>query len=165
LKELVIRPFQAQDFEQVKKIYQQGIDTKIATFETEAPTFEVWETKFRKNSRFVAAKNEMITGWVALSSVSQRKVYQGVCEVSLYVGTKFQGQRIGTVLLKEIIARSENQGIWTLQAGIFPENIGSINLHKKLGFREVGYREKIGMRDGKWHDNIFLERRSKVVGI
>ena len=165
MKELVIRPFQDQDFEQVKEIYQQGINTKIATFETEPPTFEIWESKFRKNLRFVATEKEIICGWVALSSVSARKVYEGVCEVSLYVAKEFRGQGIGKLLLKKIISESEEQGIWTLQAGIFPENIGSINLHKKFGFREIGYREKIGMRDGKWHDNIFLERRSKLVGV
>ncbi len=140
-----------------------GIDTKNATFETTAPDWEKWDQKFRTDLRLVALADKKIAGWVALSSVSNREVYKGVCEVSLYVHPLYSGLGIGRKLLHEIILLSEKKNIWMLQAGIFPENIASINLHKSLGFREVGFREKIGMRDGIWRDNIFLERRSKLI--
>ena len=161
--EIKIKPIQKDDFPAVKKIYQAGINTGIATFETLAPTWETWNKKFRTDSRLLAENNNSIIGWVALSPVSARQVYSGVCEVSLYVHPEHSGRGVGRALLRSIIAQSEKNKIWTLQAGIFPENKASIALHKSEGFREVGYREKIGKRDGVWHDNIFLERRSRVV--
>ncbi|HEY6976388.1 MAG TPA: GNAT family N-acetyltransferase, partial [Chitinophagaceae bacterium] len=104
-------------------------------------------------------------GWAALSPVSSRAVYKGVAEVSIYVSEKYRGQKIGTKLLEKLIVESEKENLWTLQARIFPENIGSLKIHKGLGFREVGYREKIGKMNGVWRDIILLERRSKVAGI
>ncbi|WP_372920108.1 N-acetyltransferase family protein [Salegentibacter sp.] len=161
--EIKIRAFIREDFLAVRQIYQLGIDTGIATFETLAPNWEAWDKKFRTDSRLLAENNNSIIGWVALSPVSARQVYSGVCEVSLYVHPEHSGRGVGRALLRSIIAQSEKNKIWTLQAGIFPENKASIALHTSEGFREVGYREKIGKRDGVWHDNIFLERRSHVV--
>ena len=106
-----------------------------------------------------------LVGWAALSPVSDRCVYGGVAEVSVYVNTNYGGKGIGTLLLEGLVNKSENEGFWTLQAGIFRENIASIELHKKVGFREIGYREKVGKKNGIWYDNVILERRSKIVGI
>ncbi|MFT5916662.1 MAG: L-amino acid N-acyltransferase YncA [Bacteroidia bacterium] len=113
----------------------------------------------------VAEIDTIIVGWFALSPVSSRCVYGGVAEVSVYVANDFSGQQIGTKLLEKLIEESEKNGIWTLQAGIFPENKGSLKIHTKLGFREIGYREKIGKMDGVWRDTILLERRSNKIGI
>lgn len=165
IDELEICPFRPQYFEDVRDIYQLGIDTKLATFETVAPDYEHFNQKFLPTPRLVAIKNNRPVGWVALSRVSVRPVYSGVCEVSLYVHPNHQKEGIGRKLLEQVIEESEKQNIWTLQAGIFTDNIGSIKLHKSCGFREVGFREKIGKRDGVWRDNIFLERRSRKAGI
>ncbi len=105
-----------------------------------------------------------VLGWAALSKVSSRCVYGGVAEVSLYVGSRFRGQGVGRALLERLIVESENEGYWTLQSGIFPENQASIALHEKAGFRKIGIRERIGRRDGEWKDNLLMERRSKRVG-
>ena len=153
------------DWSAVSEIYKLGIETGIATFETEVPSWEKWDDKFLKHSRLTAWSENKITGWAALSTVSSREVYKGVAEVSVYVHTDYAHQGIGIQLLEKLIVESENNGIWTLQAGIFCENIASINLHKKMGFREIGYREKVAKRDGIWHDNIIMERRSKIIGI
>jgi len=137
----------------------------IATFETKVPSWKEWNEKYLKHSRFAAWSENKVMGWAALSSVSSREVYQGVAEISVYIHMAYVNKGIGTQLLRNLIVESEHNGIWTLQAGIFRQNEVSINLHKKMGFREIGYREKVGKRDGKWHDNIILERRSKIIGI
>jgi L-amino acid N-acyltransferase YncA len=162
---LTIREYSAIDFPEVQIIYQLGIDTKNATFETTAPDRDAFENKFLNHLRLVATEHTKIIGWAALSAVSSRCVYAGVCEVSIYVEPTYSGKGIGKKLLSELIARSEKENIWTLQAGIFPENSASIKIHETLGFRKVGYREKIGQMDGVWRDTILLERRSKVVGL
>jgi L-amino acid N-acyltransferase YncA len=122
----------------VKNIYQQGIDTGDATFETAAPGWEAWDDKFLRHPRLVALFNDEIAGWAALSQVSARAVYAGVCEVSIYIHMAYRARGIGKKLLAELVEQSEQKNIWTLQAGIFPENSGSIKLHKMCGFREVG---------------------------
>ena len=156
----------AEDWPSVRAIYVQGIATGQATFETEAPAWEEWNAAHMENCRFVAREAGEIVGWAALSPVSGRCVYGGVAEVSVYVAESARGQGIGKKLLQELIAVSEKAGIWTLQAGIFPENVPSIELHKVCGFREVGYRERIGqMHDGVWRDVVLMERRSKVIGV
>lgn len=160
-----IRDFRKEDFPEVRRIYQDGIDTGIATFETQAPNWETWNKKFLPQPRLVSNKDNLISGWIALSRVSTRKVYAGVCEVTLYIHKDYRGLGIGKALLGRMISESESRGIWTLQAGIFPENRTSIKIHKELGFRELGLREKIGKRDGVWKDNVFLERRSKIAGM
>jgi phosphinothricin acetyltransferase len=158
-----IRVFNRKDWNSVSKIYAEGIATGIATFETEVPSWEVWEEKFIEKCRLVAEKKGQVVGFAVLSQVSKRKVYSGVAEVTVYVSETERGKGIGKLLLEALIRESENEGFWTLQAGIFSLNKLSIELHKKCGFRVVGTREKIGKREGKWHDNHFLERRSNKI--
>lgn len=160
-----IDEMKASDWPQAADIYMEGIRTKIATFQSEAPGWEDWDKGHCKTCRLTVRSGDMILGWAALSPVSGRCVYSGVAEVSIYIGKQFQGQKVGTALLEELIRRSEENGYWTLQSGIIRENSASLNLHKKCGFREIGYRERLGKMDnGKWHDVVLVERRSKVVG-
>lgn len=149
---------------QVKSIYEEGIQTGNATFQQQAPEWENWNEDHLPHSRIVALDNDEVAGWAALSPVSERCVYAGVAEVSVYVAEKFRGKKIGTLLLKQLIAQSEINGIWTLQSGIFPENVASIKLHEANGFRVVGYREKVGQMNGVWRDTTLLERRSQLIG-
>lgn len=153
-----------EDWEQVQAIYLEGIAAGQATFETSAPSWEEWNAAHVSDSKLVARGEEAIFGWAALSPTSRRAVYAGVAEVSVYVGDKYRGQGIGFSLLKALISLSEEQGFWTLQAGIFPENLPSLSLHMKCGFRELGRRERIGKMNGVWRDVILLERRSRTVG-
>jgi L-amino acid N-acyltransferase YncA len=160
----------AHDWEQVRTIYLEGIATGDATFEEEPPPWEEWDSSHMQECRLVARSGNNILGWAALSPTSSRCAYLGVVEVSIYVGKRYQRQGIGTALLAGIIEASEKNGIWTLQAGIFPENIVSLNLHRQHGFREVGRREKVGKMTfgqlkGVWRDVVLMERRSKVVGV
>ena len=148
----------------VKKIYEEGIATGNATFQTVAPAWEEWNKDHLIVARFVAVDNHEILGWAALTPVSGRCVYAGVAEVSVYVATAARGKGVGKTLLQSLIKASEENDLWTLQAGIFPENIASIKLHEANGFRIIGTREKIGRMYGVWRDTVLLERRSKVVG-
>ncbi|MGX9134906.1 N-acetyltransferase family protein [Rummeliibacillus sp. JY-2-4R] len=157
-----IRKMLDTDWPIVKKIYLEGIATGNATFQTEAPSFEEWTTSHDSTCRLVAVIEDLVVGWIALSAVSKRIVYKGVGEVSIYVSTQTKNKGIGTVLFSKLIEESEKQGYWTLQSSIFKENIASIKLHKKMGFREVGYREKIAQHNGIWRDVLLLERRSKI---
>ena len=161
--DLLIRRFKPEDYPEVAKIYQAGIDTQIATFETEAPAFEAWDLRFCKACRLVAEVDHKIAGWAALSLVSKRVVYRGVAEVTVYVAPQHQGKRIGFHLLEALIQASEQAGFWTLTAHIFPQNKASIHVHQKLGFRLLGIHEKIAKRNGKWQDNAILERRSTKI--
>lgn len=154
-----------KNFDSVAKIYRAGIDTGNATFETSVPSFEKWDKKHLPFGRIIVSENKKILGWASLSKVSERLVYSGVAEVSVYVSGSEQGKGIGTLLLQKLIEISESRGIWTLQCGIMRENTASIQLHKKCGFREIGYREKVGKLNGVWKDNIIMERRSKIVGV
>lgn len=158
------RPLIPEDWKPVAEIYRQGIETGNATFQTEVPDWEKWDSSHLKTCRVVACHESEIVGWAALTSVSSRCVYAGVAEVSVYISTNYQGQKIGRKLLAELITESEKEGIWTLQSGIFPENIPSLKIHRNLGFRKVGVRKKIGKMDGKWRDTVLLERRSKITG-
>ena len=159
-----IRPMKKADWPTVSDIYTQGIATGYATFETEVPAFEEWNKNHLSSCRLIAERGGEIAGWAALSPVSGRCVYGGVAEVSVYVGAEYHGLGIGKLLMKHLILESEKAGLWTLQSGIFPENAGSIKLHEKVGFRKLGYREKVGKLHGEWKDNLIFERRSKVVG-
>ncbi|HEX8633884.1 MAG TPA: GNAT family N-acetyltransferase [Pyrinomonadaceae bacterium] len=152
------------DWEQVRSIYLEGIAMGIATFETDAPAWEKWDAGHLRKARLVAREGERILGWAALSAVSDRCVYGGVAEVSVYVGARGRGRGVGRALLDALVAASEQSGIWTLQAGVFPENEASIRLHLRCGFREVGRRERIGKLHGAWRDTLLLERRSQSVG-
>jgi phosphinothricin acetyltransferase len=165
MTELEIRKMQAADWGRIRAIYLEGIATGHATFETGAPSFEQWDQAHLPFARLVAQQGDATVGWAALSPVSQRCVYGGVAEVSVYVSTSNRGSGVGWKLLDALITESEQNGIWTLQAGIFPENVGSLVVHQRCGFREVGRRERIGNMNGTWRDTILLERRSTMVGI
>jgi L-amino acid N-acyltransferase YncA len=168
--EYIINSMTPDDWEQVSHIYQEGIATGHATFEMEAPDWERWNTAHLPEARLVARDGEAIVGWAALSPVSGRNVYSGVTEISLYIRAGNRHQGVGSVLMAALISASEKAKIWTLQAGIFPENKASRALVKKHGFREVGRRERLGKMTygplaGTWRDVIIMERRSKSVGV
>lgn len=160
-----IREMQPADWDSVARIYAVGIAKGYATFEKSIPTFQAWDNAHLRACRMVVADNDKIIGWAALSPVSSRCVYGGVAEVSVYVAKEHFGKGVGKILMQHLISESEKIGIWTLQSGIFPENEASIALHKKVGFRYIGKRERIGQLDGVWKDNLLFERRSKTVGI
>ncbi|KAA6439679.1 N-acetyltransferase family protein [Dyadobacter flavalbus] len=163
---ITVRPLEPKDWPAVREIYAQGIATGDATLETSPPEWEVWDASHVSGLRYVAIKDlGEIAGWAALTPVSGRCVYAGVAEVSVYIGSNFRGQKIGDLLLKHLIDESEQSGYWTLQAGIFSENVASMTLHEKNGFRVIGYRENIGKMKGVWRSVNLLERRSKVTGI
>ena len=155
---------QPGDWPSVREIYREGIATGNATFETELPDWEKWDSGHRQDCRLSAREGEQILGWAALSPVSGRRVYAGVVEVSVNVAAAARGSGIGKALLRMLIEESERHQIWTLQAGIFPENAASIALHKSCGFREVGLRRRIGKLGETWRDVLLLERRSAAVG-
>ncbi len=162
---LEIKHITSNNWHHVAKIYKLGIETGIATFETEIPSWEQWNRSHLESCRIAAYVKNEIVGWTALSPVSKRSVYKGVAEVSVYVDIDHINRGIGTQLLETLIFESEKQGVWTLQASIFRENEVSIQLHKKVGFRVIGYKEKIGKINNAWFDNILLERRSNIIGI
>jgi L-amino acid N-acyltransferase YncA len=161
---IAISPMELPDWPEVRAIYEEGIATQNATFETSAPDWASWNAKHLEAGRLVARRHGQVLGWVALGHVSSRCVYSGVAEVSIYVAASVRGQGVGTALLQAAVAGSEAAGIWTLQAGIFPENLGSIAVHKSCGFREVGVRMRLGQLAGLWRDVMLLERRSTIVG-
>ncbi len=165
MSEVVIDAMRPDDWPAVEAIYREGIATGLATFETETPSWERWDAAHRPDCRLVARDGDRVLGWAALSPVSDRCVYAGVAENSIYIAAAARGQGIGKVLLRALIEASEAAGIWTLQTGIFPENAASLALHRSCGFRIVGIRERIGQLHGVWKDVVFLERRSRVVGI
>ena len=156
---------EAEDWLAVRAIYLEGIATGNATFETAAPEWEKWDAGHFSHSRLVARRAGVAEGWAALSAVSVRHVYAGVAEVSVYVAARSRGIGVGRRLLEALVAESERNGIWTLQAGIFPENTASLELHRGAGFRVVGTRERVGCLDGRWRDVMLLERRSASVGV
>ena len=152
-------------WEGVRRVYLEGIATGDATFATDAPSWEAWDAAHRADCRLVALSEAGdVLAWAALSKVSDRCVYGGVAEVSVYVAAEARGQGLGTRLLERLIESSEAAGLWTLQAGIFPENAASLSIHRRCGFRVVGVREKLGRLHGAWRDVALLERRSKIAG-
>ena len=159
-----IRAMAAKDWKEVRSIYLEGIATGMATFETEAPAWATWNRAHLSAARLVAISNERLCGWAALSPVSARPVYKGVAEVSVYVAWQMRGRGVGRLLLENLITKSEENGIWTLQASIFPENKASVSLHNSCGFREVGRREGIAKMKDFWRDTILFERRSTLTG-
>ncbi|WP_018621615.1 GNAT family N-acetyltransferase [Spirosoma luteum] len=161
---MTIRTARPEDWPALVLIYQQGIDTGQATFETQAPPPDEMAIKYLPAPQLVAEQNGAVIGYALLSAVSGRCVYGGVAEVSVYVGATARGQGIGGQLLDRLITDSETLGFWTLQAGIFTENTASVALHHRHGFRTIGYREKLGQHNGVWRDVLLLERRSLVVG-
>ena len=161
----MIRNITEKDYPELSRIYLGGIATGNATFQTTALTWEEWNASHMQQCRLYIAEEGEMLGWAALTPVSNRCVYAGVAEVSIYIDQDKRGKGIGSLLMNELITQSEAEGIWTLQAGIFPENKASIRLHEKNGFRIIGYRERIGKMNDTWRDNLVLERRSRVVGI
>jgi len=163
---MTLRNMVPEDWKQVAKIYEEGMATGLATFETQVPSYEAWDGAHIKTCRIIAEENELILGWAALSPVSSRCVYGGVAEVSVYISQNFRGKGLGQALMQKLIEESEDQGYWTLQSGVFPENKASIKLHEKVGFRFLGKRERVGKtHEGVWKDNLLFERRSSVVGV
>lgn len=158
-----IRQMVETDLDQVLKIYGEGLATGCATFETNIPTKEVWDKKYHPKLRFVVEYEENVVGWITLSQVSSREVYRGVGEISVYISESARGKGVGTLLMETMIQESERAGFWTLESSIFAINKPSVALHERVGFRVVGTREKIAQRDGKWHDTIIMERRSRII--
>jgi phosphinothricin acetyltransferase len=148
---------------EVARIYGQGIATGNATFETEVPSWERWDGLHLAEHRFVARLDDAVAGWVAVSPVSDRCVYGGVVENSVYVDAAAQGRGVGRALLERLVGSTEAAGIWTIQTGIFPENEASVRLHERIGFEIVGRRKRLGKLNGSWRDVLLLERRSGVV--
>lgn len=160
---VAVRRLVEDDWAAVAEIYRQGIAGGTATFETDVPSWEAWDATHLPNHRLVATTDGGLVGWAALSSVSDRCAYAGVAEVSIYVAEDSKGAGVGRRLLEELIAGSERDGMWTLQAGMFPDNEASVRLHQACGFRIVGRRERIGQLGGYWRDVLLLERRSSIV--
>lgn len=159
----MVRDLRIDDWPAVRAIYEDGIRSGDATFETEAPTWERWDAA-HPEVRIVAERDGAVLGWAAVTPVSSRCCYEGIGEVSVYVAGEARGGGLGRVLLDELVHRSERAGYWTLTAGVFPENEASLRLHKACGFREVGVRERLGRLNGVWRDVVLLERRSTLVG-
>jgi L-amino acid N-acyltransferase YncA len=158
-----LQPLRPEDWPAVRAIYEAGIATGDATFDTAAPTWAAWDAAHLADHRLVARLDGRVVGWTALAPVSDRCAYAGVAEVSIYVAPDAQGRGVGRALLGAVVASAERGGIWTLQSGIFPENQASIRLHQACGFRVVGVRERLGRMHGRWRDVVLLERRSPIV--
>jgi len=163
-----LRPMTPDDWPAVSWIYAEGLATGDASFETDPPDWSVWDAGHLKSCRTVAVsgegREEEVLGWAALSPVSSRCVYGGVGEVSVYVAERARGRGLGRTLLNRLVVESESAGLWTLQAGVFPENRASIRIHERCGFRTVGVRERVGRLAGRWRDTVLMERRSPTVG-
>ena len=162
---VVTEPLRREDWDDILAIYQEGIATGHATFETDAPDWRTWDADHLATCRLVARADHAVVGWASLSPVSERCIHQGVAETSVYVRAAARGRGVGRALLTALVEASGDAGIWTLQAGIFPENIASLAIHNACGFREVGLRERIGKMGDVWRDTLLLERRSRVVGV
>jgi L-amino acid N-acyltransferase YncA len=158
-----IEPLRPADWPAVRAIYEAGIATGNATFETAAPAWEAWDAEHLPEHRLLASDDGRVLGWAALAPVSDRCAYAGVAEDSIYIAPQAQGQGVGRALLAALIASAEQAGIWTVQTGIFPENQASVRLHQACGFRVVGVRERLGRLHGRWRDVLLLERRSQLI--
>jgi L-amino acid N-acyltransferase YncA len=158
-------PMRAADWAAVRAIYAEGIATGDATFEAAPPGWEQFDRSHPEATRLVARDAGTVVGFAVLTPVSDRCVYAGVAEVSVYVAAAARGSGVGRALLEALVRASEQAGIWTLQAGVFPENLASLALHRRCGFREVGVRERLGRMGSRWRDVLMLERRSRVAGI
>ena len=156
---MLVRALDPDDYPAVAAVFAEGIATGLATFETVAPTWEKWDADHFREHRFVAELDGEVVGWVAVVPYSRRAVYRGVGEESVYVAERARGRGVGRALLEAVIESAREGGLWTLQAGIFPDNLASLELHRRLGFREVGIRERIGRLNGVWRDVILLELR------
>ena len=155
----MIRPMRPEDWPSVREIYQEGIDTGLATFETAVPEWADFDHDHRDDCRLVAVSGDEVVGWIALRPVSARAVYRGVAELNVYVAATHRGRGVGSALMEALLREAAASGIWTLQAAVFPDNLATRRLHARHGFREVGVRERIGRRDGVWRDTLLLELR------
>ena len=162
---IMIKNLQPADAAAVLEIYQQGLDGAEASFETRAPDWNGWDRKYHPFARLVSEQGGRIQGWAALAPVSGRDCYRGVAEVSIYVADNRRGKGVGSELMAALVACSEENGIWSLYASIFPQNQATLRLHLRHGFREVGVRERIAQQHGRWRDTLILERRSATVGL
>jgi L-amino acid N-acyltransferase YncA len=164
---VLVRLMRDADAAEVLTIYQAGLDTGQASFETAAPAWEAFDAGKLPLHRYVAADaaTGQVLGWVAASAVSTRRVYAGVIEHSVYVDPDRHSGGIGAALLTALIGSAEAAGVWTIQSGVFPENAASLRLHERAGFRVVGTRERIGCHHGRWRDTVLIERRSTVAGV
>jgi len=162
---MILSTIDENNFNAVLQIYEEGMSSGIATYETSLPNWSTWDSAHLKICRLALFEKNIMIAWAALSSVSNRRVYRGVAELSIYVSAKVRAKGVGKHLLLKLIQESEKKGIWTLQSGIFKDNFASIKLHEHCGFRKIGFREKIAQRDGIWYDNVLMERRSKIIGI
>ena len=160
-----IRKLTHLDWDCISRIYQEGLETGVASFETGVPSWKVWNQAHDDQCRLVVELNQQIIGYSALLPLSQRPQFSGVAEVRIYVSAGYRGIGVGVKLLKELIRISEVFGYWSLQVSTFKENTSAQSLCKKVGFKQVGIREKLAKRDNEWHDVILLERRSHIVGI
>lgn len=160
---MILRDLVADDWPAVRAIYEAGIRSGDATFETEAPSWEAWDAAHTR-LRLVAERDGTVVGWAAVSPTSSRRCYRGVGEASVYVAEAARGEGVGRALLERLVERSEEEGYWTLTAGVFPENGASLRLHRSCGFRELGVRERVGESGGVWRDVVWLERRSTRIG-
>jgi L-amino acid N-acyltransferase YncA len=156
---VLVRPLDPSDYPAVAAVFAEGIATGLATFETTVPSWEEWDAAHLSDHRFVAEEDGEVVGWVAVVPYSRRAVYRGVGEESVYVAERARGRGVGRVLLEAVIESARAGGLWTLQAGVFTDNTASLELHRRLGFREVGVRERLGRLDGAWRDVVLLERR------
>lgn len=164
MADITVRPMREDDAERVLAIYQAGLDGGDASFETTAPNWATFDAAKLAEHRFVAVDADgIVLGWIAVSPTSTRAVYAGVVEHSVYVDPAAQGRGVARLLLDALIASTEAAGIWTIQSGIFPENVASLALHDKAGFRIIGTRERVGRHHGRWRDVVLLERRSSVI--
>ena len=154
----MIRSLEKKDIPDVLKIYQLGIDTGIATFETNAPSVEEWDKKYHPYLRYVYEENEKILGWVSITPVSSREAYKGVGEVSIYIHPLAKGKGVGTQLLQHLIEQAKLSDYWILQASIFEVNTASIQLHKKVGFHVVGVRKGIARKNDHWMNTVLMEQ-------
>ena len=162
--QVAIAPLAAADWDEVARIYAEGIATRLATFESEVPAWEEWDGAHLPGHRLIARDGGRVVGWAALAPVSSRCAYAGVAEVSVYVAAASRSRGVGTALLAALVESSEADGLWTLEAGILPENEASVRMHERCGFRVVGRRERLGRMRGEWRDVLLLERRSAVTG-
>lgn len=157
----LIRPLADRDWDAVRRIYAQGIETRNATFETQVAPAQDLDRRWITGQRWVADDEGRVLGWAAMTAVSSRACYRGVAETSVYVDTGATGQGLGTLLVTHQVRAAEEAGYWTLQTSIFPENEASLAVHRRAGFRQVGRRERIAQLDGVWRDTVLLERRSQ----
>jgi phosphinothricin acetyltransferase len=160
---MIVRALVADDWPAVRAIYEEGIRSGDATFETEAPAWEAWDAAHPR-LRLVAERDGSVVGWAALAPMSPRRCYRGVGEVSVYIAEAARGEGVGRALLERLVELSERKGYWTLSAGIFPENEASLRLHRACGFRDLGTYRGLGESGGAWRDVAILERRSRLVG-